>query len=280
MRLLLNALPKSGTHATQKLLTLLGIPFSRRSLTPTSGWGQNWADGFVKFLLRHPYRHWDQPIIIGLGNPSVVGIRWLRAYLSGAKGYVSGHVAFSEPFSWLLKELNYKIILTIRHPGAVVYSWARYIEDPGYPWKGAKKDLVNLSVEERFEAILQGKDLGGIYHPPFHEILSRFVGWLDLAEKEKYVYVVRFEDLVGPPGGGDDYSQRETIKAVAQFVGVEITTDEVRGIQKSLFGGTSTFREGKIDAWRSAIPSSLQHKLFAKIQEKGLSHYLKRLGYD
>jgi len=67
--------------------------------------------------------------------------------------------------------------------------------------------------------------------------------------------IVRFEDLVGSKGGGSDEIQRNTIKAILEFSGISKYDNEIDKIQLSLFGGTHTFREGQINAWRKDVDS-------------------------
>lgn len=281
MRLLLNTIPKSGTNVTQKLLALINVPYSKRSLTQTSGWGQNWVEAGAKFVLRHPHRSADQPVVIGLDNPSSVSMRWLRRYLLNAKGYVSAHAAFSESLHWLLRDLEYRVLITVRHPGAVLYSWARYIGEPGYYWRYINKVMANMSIEERFERLLKGGELGGVYYPPFYEIYNRFKGWLDLvkASESTHIHLVRFEDLVGSQGGGDDVLQRRAIEAILEFLEIDLEASQIDRVQANLFGGTHTFRSGQINLWRSKISQQLQHELLNVFEAKGMKRYLDYLGY-
>lgn len=281
MRLLLNTIPKSGTNVAQKLLFLINVPYSKRSLTQTSGWGQNWVEAGAKFILRHPHHSVDQPVAIGLDNPSSVSMRWLRRYLWSAKGYVSAHAAFSEPLYWLLRDLEYRIFIIVRHPGAVLYSWARYIGESGYYWRYANKVMADLSIEERFERLLKGGELGGVYYPPFYEIYCRFKGWLDLARNadSAHIHLVRFEDLVGSLGGGDDVVQRRVIERILGFLEIDLEPQHIDKVQANLFGGTHTFRSGQIDMWRSKIPDRLQQELLDMFETKGIKSYLDYLGY-
>ncbi|RME60149.1 hypothetical protein D6779_02685, partial [Candidatus Parcubacteria bacterium] len=114
--------------------------------------------------------------------------------------------------------------------------------------------------------------VGDLYYPSLTEILWRASRWFEQPD----VLVVRFEDLVGSKGGGDDNAQRKTIKQVFEHVGWDMADDDVQKIQENLFGGTHTFRKGQIDAWREAIPEELQKILIERIK---IIPCMERLGY-
>jgi hypothetical protein len=69
--------------------------------------------------------------------------------------------------------------------------------------------------------------------------------------------VVRFEDLVGASGGGCDKVRDRTIQEVCSFLNVCHSTIDLKKLGAGLFGGTQTFRSGRIDAWRVALSPSL-----------------------
>ena len=63
------------------------------------------------------------------------------------------------------------------------------------------------------------------------------------------VLVVRFEDLVGMAGGGDKELQLKSIAELADWAG--LSEFNLAQVADELFGGTHTFRRGKIGQWRS-----------------------------
>ena len=255
----------------QKLVSLFGIPYSGRSLTASSGWGVHGYDDLIKYILRAPHGV-DQPVHLGLDNPSAVSGKWVMKYLKSAKGYVSGHAAYSGFIHAILDSLGYKTIIMIRHPGALLYSWANFIGEPRYYWKKAQKAMLPLSVESRFRIMLTGGSLDNIYYPSLREILLRFEGWF----WQKEVLVVRFEDLIGDQGGGKALVQRKTITQVLSFLNIEKSENELDRIQDKLFGGTHTFRIGNINTWADHIPIQLQKDLQNSLKELS---FLRKLGY-
>jgi hypothetical protein len=74
---------------------------------------------------------------------------------------------------------------------------------------------------------------------------KRAVEWM----KNPQVFLCRFEDLVGPNGGGNIHTQKQTIISLSEHLGYQITEDHLQCILDNLFGGTPTFHEGQINSW-------------------------------
>lgn len=78
---------------------------------------------------------------------------------------------------------------------------------------------------------------------------------------KKNALLVRFEDLVGSKGGGNDDLQRKTIKQIASHIGVDVSEDQLDFVQENLFGtevrvesmSEETFRSGKIGSWKEVF---------------------------
>jgi hypothetical protein len=92
---------------------------------------------------------------------------------------------------------------------------------------------------------------------------------------EPNVYTTTFEKLVGKEGGGDEATQIDEIIAIANYLGHVITTEEAKKISSALFGGTLTFREGKIGSWKGHFLE--RHKAAFK---KVAGQLLIDLGYE
>ncbi len=92
---------------------------------------------------------------------------------------------------------------------------------------------------------------------------------------EPNVYATTFEKLVGKEGGGDEETQIHEIIAIASFLGHVITREEAKKISSVLFGGTTTFREGKIGSWKEHFLE--RHKAAFK---KVAGQLLIDLGYE
>ena len=93
--------------------------------------------------------------------------------------------------------------------------------------------------------------------------------------------VMRFEDIVGPMGGGDLGLQQQTIKNLAYTLGIDLSTESLDYLIDNLFGTDtgpsvpqSNFRKGQIGSWKEYFNE--EHiKLFNEIW----GDYQQALGY-
>ena len=65
--------------------------------------------------------------------------------------------------------------------------------------------------------------------------------------------LVKFEDLVGTRGGGSAEVQRQVVGQVAAHIGVSVSEQTMRLVEKTLFGTGRTFRKGQIGGWREEL---------------------------
>ncbi len=260
------SIPKSGTNLLQKLLELAGIPWSGKSIGGAFGRYE-----LIKRLTRGP-RLGETSLLVGLEVDAMVSPIWVRRVLAGSKGYVTSHATYSDGLHTLLLEHGYKVLFMVRHPAAILLSWANYIAEHGYYWKEAHEYFSIFPLEERARKMLHGVWIReGVYYHSFREVLMRALRWVGV----QGVHVVRYEDLVGSRGGGNDTLQMETIRDILEHVGIHDV--DLEGIQQNLYGGTHTFRKGSIDRWKNVFSSELKREIAEQLSD--LSE-LSRLGYD
>lgn len=138
----------------------------------------------------------------------------------------------------------------------------------------------NLSKEQLiFEFIHHGTyfyDYLSPYYPHYltegiADFYKAYLPWIS----SKGFYVVKFENLVGSQGGGSLQLQLAEIKNIAKHIGINLTDKQTQDLANKLFGGTATFREGKIGAWKEHFTK--EHKLAFK---KSAANLLINLGYE
>ena len=100
---------------------------------------------------------------------------------------------------------------------------------------------------------------------------NNFMGWI----KEKKIYTVRFEHLVGPQGGGSRIKQINEIICIAKHIGVKITIKMAKKIAINLFGNSATFRKGQIGSWKQYF-----NKAHIEQFKKECGKLLIDLGYE
>ena len=89
------------------------------------------------------------------------------------------------------------------------------------------------------------------------------------------ICAVKFEDLVGPAGGGSTQRQHETINRIAHHLDINLSSPIISLIAQELFGQSITFRQGKIGAWKEYFTQ--EHKDLFK---KYAGQLLIDLGYE
>lgn len=223
-----------------KLLKLLGVPeagFGISSASMVSDWYA------VRKMIRGP--KWDKcPVNIGLEIPVSVGKSWLSYKIRRLNGSCfGGHAAYSDHLLSIFKETDVRPIQIVRDPRDVVCSFAHWIDKrPDYY---AHKAFSALSLERKMLGIVEGMSHDKLYFESLATVLDRSYGWLT---RPSEVLVVRFEDLIGPQGGGCAKRQAEAVEKVAAWVGAEGA--DLKKACCSLFGDTATFRKGRKENWK------------------------------
>jgi len=98
-----------------------------------------------------------------------------------------------------------------------------------------------------------------------------FLPWKD----HPNTYAVKFEDLVGPEGGGSREAQVREVINIAKHMGRETSREQALQIALQLFGGTGTFRKGKIGAWKEEFTTEKK-----ELCKKHFGQLLIDLGYE
>jgi len=98
-----------------------------------------------------------------------------------------------------------------------------------------------------------------------------FIGWKDHPQ----AYAVRFEDLVGPKGGGSLEAQLREIINIGRHIGIHVSRKQALEVADKLFGNTWTFRKGQIGAWKTEF-SEENKQLF----KEHAGQLLIDLGYE
>ena len=96
-------------------------------------------------------------------------------------------------------------------------------------------------------------------------------------EKEPNFYVVHFENLIGPLGGGTREKQIKEIKNIGLHLGVVLSEERIQYVIDNLYGETRTFKQGQAQAWRKYFTPEVT-KAFKEVP--GACRLLIDLGYE
>jgi sulfotransferase 6B1 len=215
------SIPKAGTHLLERALCL--HPRMYRKLLPTVSDENIGKVGGVEKLLRRI-------------RPGEV---------------VASHLRFAPPYPEQLQRSGAAGVFLVRDPHDIVVSQVHYVS------KRADHRLHDVFAErddmrEKLRLAITGdRDRGA---PSIGERLDYFAGWLDAG-----CLVLRFEDLVGPGGGGSAERQRGAVVSLLRHVGLGEDDRTVDAIARELFSSESpTFRKGSAGGWRSAFDPELE----------------------
>lgn len=248
-KVIANSIPKAGTHLLMSMLDAWpGMHFS----------GMHFALGL------------DQP---DTDEPREFQefAKLVRRLRSGQ--YMSAHLPFRPAIARATEAANCRVLLSIRDPRAITLSLAMYLEsNPRHPLhERMRREFPTL--EQRLDAVIDGVEVtaGQPGMPSLAERLDRYLPWLD----GPLSHLVRYEDLIGPLGGGSAEQQLATVRGVARFLGLPDDDGAVRPIADAVFSTKSaTFRRGQIDSWRE----ELSERFVLRI-EQSCAAQLRRLGY-
>ena len=220
------SLPKAGTHLLERALCL--HPHLYRKILATV-WPEaldRWAG--LEGLLR----------TVGPGQVIVA------------------HLPFEPDYPGAMAATNTGALLLVRDPRDIVVSQAHYaVTRPDHPFHEAFARCNTL--EERIGVAIDGDEQTGLMSVA--ERLERYAGWMDAV-----AFVVRFEDLIGPNGGGDVERQQLAVQGMYRHLDVESDDALVERVCRQLFSGDSpTFRRGSIGGWRSQFDDDLRSRFDA-----------------
>jgi len=259
-RVLANSFPKSGTHLLERLLRLLF------EVAPSA-----------EFLRTDSHKEAERVLTAAGANCSGRQSVLLR-----------GHQRYEPQIAALLARQQFRTILILRDPRDVVVSHARWVVGPKHGNPKQRAYYASLAgFQERLLASIVGRPASATpdaddrqrrrmayhgHHLHIGDRLRRYLPWLDDAG----TCVVRFENLIGPAGGGSVEAQRREICRVAAHLQTTLSEQAVEALAGRLFSPAAfTFRKGQIGGWRSAFTEAHTNAF-----KRAAGDLLIELGYE
>ena len=177
------------------------------------------------------------------------------------------HLWYSEERLQAIRSTGVRAICLIRDPGDIAVSNAFYIANN--PDHECYRLFASAgSLQEQIKLVLAGDSQFGL--DPLQDVLRSFSGWLT-----SDLLVVRYEDLVGPAGGGSSQAQFQTLLSIYNYIGMGMDRERLAALQQKVFSADSpTFRRGAIGQWRQHFSPELEAFLGDTCGE-----YLLKYGY-
>ncbi|QIZ72489.1 sulfotransferase domain-containing protein [Oxynema aestuarii] len=246
-RVLANSFFKSGTHLLTRVLDLLPLIVPR----------------------------WSYHIAV---SESQIPYQDLGRIRNGQ--YSTAHLYWHPELVEILDTHNIRTLFIIRDPRDIAVSYSYYITHMlrSHPLSPYFNSLT--SDAERLMATIVGVDKNlapdGNRWKSIGEHAIAYAPWLD----ESTCLTVRFEDLVGSAGGGNDEKQVETVRAIISHLGIELSNNQIHEIaSKAFFKKANTFRKGQIGDWKNHFLE--EHKrAFKEVAGEAIIKYGYADGYD
>lgn len=268
-------IPKSGTHLLYKclrLLTLKDVVHPKRE-----GPSQNFIEKIRLLNQNPPPNHWKGLFHIPTVGPIPVDtVNSMKRSRKARSFWI--HWPYTSESEALFNKYGKANLFTIRDPRDQLISMAFMViknaDGREVPFEDALIDLID-GLQKHYipwAAEIQAA------HPLMWElgVVGFYQLYLPWMSSPKF-YTVRFENLVGPRGGGQLEAQLQEIQHIASHLGLELSLSQASEIAQKLFGETLTFREGQIGTWRQYFTSEIK-KIYKNTP--GACQLLIDLGYE
>ncbi len=182
------------------------------------------------------------------------------------------HLPYSVGDARIINQFNPIAFFLYRDPRDQVVSFAHWLR---HDLSSSMNQIPREQEQLITNIISNGKSvyeqLKWYFAKTIKDVYSNFLMWGNCPN----LCVIRFENLIGPEGGGTRELQCAEIQKIANHLGMRLSEDEIYQIAVSLFGGTDTFRDGQIGSWNKEFTT--RHKALFKTIAQDV---LVDLGYE
>lgn len=231
-RVLVNSVPKAGTHVvTQTLSHLPRVMYSGVHIQPET-----------------------LDLVTGAEvatEPDDRALRKCRRLLGRVRDgqYATGHLPCWPAVADAVDDAHLRMLLVVRDPRDIAVSFAMYVTrlPEHHLHRYFTEELAN--DHDRIMASITGVPSrhGGPGLASIEKRVGGFAGWLTNPD----VRLCKFESLIGARGGGDQARQLNEVAEIATFVGRPLEPAAARSVAAEVWSESSaTFRRGVIGDWR------------------------------
>ena len=183
--------------------------------------------------------------------------------------FFMSHLRYSPALATCIKQYNFSKFIMIRDPRDRTVSLAHWIKKTMSP---TNAHIAAMPVSDIILGIINQSAFVG-KNTNTYDNFRQILAWQEVPG----FYMVRFENLVGPQGGGSLKAQHQEITKIAAHMNITLNQQSVEKIAAQLFGGTGTFRIGKIATWKDEFTPD---HINAFRKKHDLMQLLIDLGYE
>ena len=216
-------------------------------------------------------------------------------YIPSEEGFLYTHFCLSPQLEENYTHLpKLKKIINVRDLRDVCVSMVHQICKS--PWPGMSQDLRKAFKEMSFEEQLlfvinfdyELEDVSGFAPNSLQTSITKVAEQAVRYTLEQNCLVCKYENLVGPKGGGTEDLQKEELRRIVAYLGLSVSEPLLEDVASRIYGNEidpfgegrfqhfhSTFQQGKINNWKSFFTK--EHKEAFK---KRLGKELIALGYE
>lgn len=258
------SIPKAGTHLLVKCLTLLGIE------------GISYNYDTSKIITERMPRPWKKITSDEYGERAFSRLTYRINKNKHIRRSYLIHLPFHKNYNFFFDTFTEANFLMIRDPRDQLISLAATsLKDPLNREMYLHETLLDLIKGENKHVPWERRhgacDLMWTLGPV--KFYKSFLKW---TENPKFM-VVRFENLVGPQGGGTLEAQMNEIRNIGRHLGVEFTDEQIIEVADNLYGDTRTFKKGQLNAWKKYYTPEIK-QAFKNVP--GACQLLIDLGYE
>lgn len=226
-KVLITTLPKSGTHFTNLLMQ--GLGFERHFCDLSEG---------KRAMLS------SDAEIVTRGVDAIVD----AAAAMPDNAFILDHIPFTKRLAYLLHANDVRVILMVRNPYDFVVSLSHYLARHPGPDTPSGMSAHQL---QHWICTSPGVDIEGA---PADPIAKRYMKRVGAWTGDEHTFLLRFEEIIGPYGGGLFSDQVVTSVRLRDFLGLGLGNSELaRAMITSFNPSLSMFRRGQIGGWRQEM---------------------------
>jgi len=183
--------------------------------------------------------------------------------------FVLDHVPYRKRLMYELEKRNIRVVAMVRNIYDFVVSLSHHLRRE--PEADTPVEFSPHELQHWICTHAPADENGNVMPPIAKRYASHIGGWAS----DERAFFLRFEDVIGPRGGGLFSDQLATGLRLRDFLGVDMNNADVaRGLITSFRPGASLFRRGQIGGWRQEMAANTAEQI-----RLGYSRFLEAWGY-